>query len=71
MDEQKKNPSSPQVNLMLALMCLLFGLTGLDNLIYPNPSDRLVRPALGILMIVAGAIGFAVNLIVYLRQRRK
>ena len=71
MDEQKKNPSSTRVNLMLALMCLVLGLTGLDNLIYPNPSDRLVRPALGLLVIVAGAVGFAVNLVVFLRQRRK
>ena len=73
MDEQMRNRISPENNgaiLAVGIICLVLGITGLADMT-SNPAGSTFRPVLGILMLVAGLIGFAVNLVVFLRQRKK
>lgn len=75
MEEHKQNQlpvrsSDAGVNIAIGVMCLVVGLSGLDNLT-SNPTGSIFRPILGILMLVSGLIGFAINLVVFLRLRKK
>ena len=75
MEEQKQNQVPTRcgdggVNIGIGIMCLVLGLSGLDNLTN-NPTGSILRPILGIVVLVSGLIGFAINLVVFLRLRKK
>jgi hypothetical protein len=59
--------SSGQTNLILAIICLLFFVQGLDEVIKPNFVNRL----LGGFQIVACGIGVIAGLMAYLQQRKQ
>jgi len=68
MDEQKQHGLSKYAYLMLAFMCL--GVTGIRNLTSNIPIS-LFRLTIGIAVIVSELVGFVLNLVVFLRQRKK
>ena len=55
------------VNLLLAMMCLLFFLQGVDEVMNSSFLKRL----LGGLMVIAGGVGAIANLMVFLKQRKQ
>ena len=74
-DDQEPDQSLPKTYgantfLPLAVMCLLLGLTGLHDVISHLSASK-GRKALGALLLVIGLAGFVVNLVVFLRQRKK
>jgi hypothetical protein len=75
MNEEKqsqlpKQSSVAGANIAVAIMCLVIGLNGLYNLT-TNPPGAPLRPIFDALILVAGLIGFAINLVVFLRLRKK
>lgn len=52
---------------MLAMLCLLFFLQGLDEVIKPNFVSRL----LGWVQIVAGGVGMIAGVMAFLQQRKQ
>ena len=56
-----------QINLMLALICLLFFAQGLGEVIKPSLFHRL----LGWVQIIAGGVGVIAGLVAFLQQRRQ
>lgn len=56
--------------LPMAVMCLFLGLVGLHDVISHLSASK-GRKALGALLLVIGLAGFVVNLVVFLRQRKK
>lgn len=69
-NEPRAQSNAAGANIAVGVMCLVLGLSGLDNLT-SNPTGSTFRPILGVLMLVGGVIGFAVNLVVFLRLRKK
>ena len=70
MDEQKQHGLSKYAYLMLAFMSLILGVTGIRNLTSNIPIS-LFRLTIGIAVIVSELVGFVLNLVVFLRQRKK
>lgn len=59
--------ASGSPNLILAIICMLFFVQGIDEVVKPNFVNRL----LGGLQIVTGSVGMIAGVMAYLQQRKQ